>query len=395
MTSITTTARHQPGLLLLLLAYAAFISLGLPDGLIGVAWPSMRASFGLPLDALGALSITTTVGYLAASFSSGRLMARFGVGWLLALSCIATAASLLGYATAPLWIFVVTLGLLGGLGAGAIDAGLNTYATAEFSPRTMNWLHAAFGLGATTGPLLMSAVLAAGESWKLGYLIVGMVQLLLAACFVGTRRLWTTQASAQAAPAASSAPMLASLRLPAVWLSVLLYFIYCGLEFTAGQWLYSVLTESRELAPTLAGVAVGAYWGSLTLGRILAGVLVEQISVQRLLWLALGGALLGALLIWLASAWWVALGGAALLGLALAPMFPLFTSLTPNRVGSAHTANTVGFQIAAAMLGGSTLVAGFGLLAERFGLETFGPTLVVLALLLIGLFALLERKPTL
>jgi MFS family permease len=135
----TSTMSMRPRTeLLVSLAYAAFISLGLPDGLTGVAWPSIRTTFGLPLDALGALITTGTIGYLTSSFSSGRILARIGVGWLLALSCLATAISLLGYGGAPLWAVMVGLGLLAGLGAGAIDAGLNTYAAEHFSARTVN-----------------------------------------------------------------------------------------------------------------------------------------------------------------------------------------------------------------------------------------------------------------
>jgi fucose permease len=176
--AVSATTIRQRTALLVALAYAAFVSLGLPDGLTGVAWPSIRTTFGLPLNALGALATTAMIGYLVSSFSSGRMLARLGVGGLLALSCLATAISLLGYGSAPLWGVMVGLGLLAGLGAGAIDAGLNTYAAENFSPRTVNWLHASFGLGAATGPMVMSSVISAGQSWRLGYLIVGVAQLI-------------------------------------------------------------------------------------------------------------------------------------------------------------------------------------------------------------------------
>lgn len=383
-------ARRRPALLVGL-AYAAFISLGLPDGLTGVAWPSIRATFGLPLDALGIFATTGTIGYLISSFTSGRAMARIGVGWLLVLSCLATAISLLGYGFAPLWAVMVALGLLAGLGAGAIDAGLNTYAAEEFSPRTMNWLHAAFGLGAATGPLLMSAVISAGLSWRLGYLIVGVAQLLLAGCFLLTRKEWRAHHDETQAAPAPGAPMLATFRLPVTWLSILLFFLYTGLEFAAGQWLYTLLTEARGIAPAPAGMWVSAYWGSLMLGRIFSGAIVERMTIQRLLQLAMGGALLGVTLLWLNLTPWLALAGVALLGLSLAPMFPSFMSLTPGRTDQTHAANTVGFQVAAAMLGGAALVGGFGVLADRVGLEALGPFLLVTAVLLTGVYLLLER----
>ncbi|GAB4195845.1 MAG: MFS transporter [Roseiflexaceae bacterium] len=393
MATATTSVRKRAALLVGL-AYAAFISLGLPDGLTGVGWPSIRATFGLPLDALGALVSTTTIGYLISSFSSGWLLARLGVGWLLILSCLATAGSLLVYSVAPLWPVMVAFGLLAGLGAGAIDAGLNTYAAEQFNPRTMNWLHASFGLGASTGPLIMSSVLSLGQSWRLGYLIVGVAQLALAGCFALTRREWHAHAeSVEVAPAAS-APMLGTLRLRTAWLSILLFLLYAGLEFTAGQWLYSLLTEARGMLPALAGLWVSVFWGSLTLGRLLSGVVVERISVRTLLQLCMGGALLGVLLLWLNLAAWLSFGGVALLGLSLAPMFPSLIALTPTRMGPAHAANTVGFQVAAAMLGGASLVTAFGLTAGRFGLETLGLFLFVNAVLLTLVYELIERQPS-
>lgn len=391
MAAISSTTR-QRGALLVGLAYAAFISLGLPDGLTGVAWPSVRATFGLPLDALGAMITCSGIGYLVSSFSSGRALTRMGVGWLLILSCLATAVCLIGYSLAPLWALIVGLATLGGLGAGAIDAGLNTYAAENFRPRTVNWLHACYGLGAASGPIIMSGVIGAGLSWRLGYAIVGAAQVLLAGCFLLTRREWHAHAEESQAAPAPGAPMLQTLRLPAVWLSILLFFLYTGLEVAAGQWLYTLLTEARGLTPVLAGTAVSVYWGSLTVGRLLSGAVVEHMRVRTLLWLCMLGAALGALLIWLNLAVWVAFVGVALLGLALAPMFPSFIALTPGRMGATHAANTVGFQIAAAMLGGASLAGGFGLLAGRAGLEALGPFLLAAALLLAGVFELLERR---
>jgi MFS family permease len=197
--------KRKTGLLLAGLAYLGFISLGLPDGLNGVAWPSIRAFFDLPLDALGALLVTFMLGYLLSSFSSGWLLARINVGALLALSCLATAVSLLGYALASHWWMMVTLGALAGLGAGAIDAGLNTFAATHFSARSVNWLHACYGLGTTSGPVIMTGVLMAERSWQWGYGIVGVGQLALAICFGLTYRRWTSSdASARASEQVST-----------------------------------------------------------------------------------------------------------------------------------------------------------------------------------------------
>lgn len=389
--------------LLIGLAYLSFISLGLPDGLNGVAWPSIRAYFQLPLDALGQLLMMFTAGYLVSSFSSGRLLGLMSVGTLLALSCLATGVSLLGYSLAPAWWLMVAWGLLAGLGAGAIDAGLNTFAATQFSARMINWLHASYGLGAATGPLLMTSVLAAGQPWQRGYLIVGGWQLLLAGCFAYTRRRWPSTDKPAEDGMSQSVALTASLKLPAVWLSILVFFVYCSIEATAGAWAYTLFTEARGAETTTAGIWVSIYWGALMAGRLLAGFVASLLSAHLLLRLTMTGIVIGAVCVWLnlyAAASEPNLGGflgLALMGLAEAAVFPTLIAATPARLGAEHTTNGVGFQIAAAVLGlslGPTLA---GWLAYRFGLESIGPMLFVGALLLLTLHEALlaiSRQPT-
>lgn len=380
---------RKPRILLIALAFIAFISLGLPDGLLGVAWPSIRTYFNLSLDALGPLLISFTAGYLVSSFSSGQMLARLSVGTLLALSCLATATALLGFALTPIWWIMVTLGLLLGAGGGAIDTGLNTYVATQFSARTLNWLHACYGIGATLGPLIMTAVLASGLPWQGGYLIVGVVQLSLALCFALTRRLWAAPTTTEAAPSEQirAASALATLRLPTAWLSIALFWLYTGVEVTAGQWAYSVFTESRSISTTTAGQWVSVYWGALTVGRIVFGALVARVSVERLLRLCIIGIVGGAALFWLNFTPLLSFLGLAFIGFMLAPIFPSLIAQTPQRLGPRHTANAVGFQIAAAMLGGSMLPTIVGVLARNFGLESIGLFILVVSL---GLFTLHE-----
>lgn len=378
--------RQRRGLLLIGLAYLGFVSLGLPDGLLGVAWPSVRAFFHLPLDALGALLVMFTAGYLLSSFSSGWLLARLTVGTLLALSCLATALSLLGYALTSWWWLMVALGALAGLGAGAIDAGLNTFAATHFSARTVNWLHACYGIGASSGSVLMTSVLNAQRPWQWGYGMIGLGQLVLAACFGLTRGRWP---AANPAPAAASGSITSSwktLRLPVVWSSMAVFFVYTGLEAAAGMWAYSLLTEARGVSTMTAGMWVSIYWGSLTVGRLLAGVVVPVVSVPRLLRLCLLSLALGATLFWLNLAPVLSFLGLAVMGVSCAPIFPSLIVATPERLGAVHTANGVGFQIAAAVLGQALVPTCVGLLARHNDLEVVGPTLLIAALLLLGLY---------
>jgi fucose permease len=212
----------------------------LPDGLNGVAWPFIRAHFGLPLGALGSLLMMFTAGYLASSFGSGRMLALMSLGSLLALSCLVAGASLVGYGLAPSWGVMVALGVIAGLGAGVIDAGLNTVAATQFSARTVNWLHACYGLGAASGPVIMTNVPAAHHPWQRGYAIVGIWQLLLAIYFGLTRRWWPGTASDD--PSSKRAALVANastLKLRVTWLSISVFFLYTGIEAAAGTWAYS------------------------------------------------------------------------------------------------------------------------------------------------------------
>jgi fucose permease len=382
---------------LLILAFVGFISLGLPDGLLGVAWPSIRRTFGTSLDSLGALLLLTTAGYLLSSITSGRIVGRFGVGLLLAMSGFVTAAGLFGYATAPAWWVMILLGLLVGIGAGAIDAGLNAYVAVNHSPRVLNWLHASFGLGATVGPLIMLAVFNLGQSWRWGYAVVGLLQLGLGACFLRTASRWQTTPRQPEQRASRSEPtprLRETARLPLAWLGILVFFVYTGTEAAAGQWAYSLFTEARDVPASRASFWVSAYWGTFTVGRLVAGIFVNRVSAVRLVRVSIILVLGGAGLFWLNPSELLGFLGLALIGLACAPIFPSLIASTPRRIGPDHAANLIGFQIGAAGLGIALVPGLAGVLAERFGLEAFPPLLVVAAALLLLLHeAIVRRSP--
>jgi fucose permease len=239
----------------------------------------------------------------------------------------------------------------------------------------------------------MTAVLARGLGWRVGFAIAGATQLALAACFGFTRGLWrnpSTPAAGSHEPS-GSAPLAATLRLPLTWLGILLFFAYTGAELAMGQWVYSLLTEARGVPAALAGTWTSLYWASLTLGRILFGFVVQHVSPTTLLRWCMAGALLAALLIWLALAPWLTFGGIALMGVALAPQFPLLISATPGYLGQQHATNGIGFQIAAAGLGGALLPGLVGVLANARSLEVLGPFLFVVVLIMAALFEVLAR----
>src|SRR5262245_61890491 len=237
---VDRSANHDSRLLLVL-SCVGFFALGLPDGVIGVAWPSIRADFSLPIDALGAFLVASTLGYVTSSAASGRLLARTGIGTVLALSCATTALALCGYALARSWLAIVALGVVAGLGAGAIDAGINLYAATNHSGRTLGLLHAGYGLGTTAGPLIMTRLLMAGSGWRTGYAMLGGTQIALALCFAATRGRWPAP-SRRLEDSEGEVSLAHSLRLRAVQLGIASFFVYVGIEAGAGAWIYSLLT---------------------------------------------------------------------------------------------------------------------------------------------------------
>jgi fucose permease len=376
---------------LILLAFIAFIALGLPDSLLGVGWPTMRAHFEVPLDALGLLLITGTAGYLVSSFFSGQLIARLGVGRLLAFSCALTGSALIGNTLVPTWWMMVALGVFSGLGAGAIDAGLNTFAAANFSPRVMQWLHASYGVGVTFSPLIMTFAISTLTSWRSGYHIVGIAQLALAGCFMLSVPLWhrhEQQAVQEQTPRLTDykTPLGETLRRPRVWLSMLLFIFYTGAEVTLGTWAYSLLTESRGVSPQAAGLWTGSYWATFTIGRILAGLFLRKLSTHTLMRSSLVGALLGAALLWWNPFPLAGLVGVTLTGFAIAPIFAGLVSSTSQRVGERFAANTIGMQMSGASLGIAIIPGLVGVLAQNFSLEVIPVCLFTMFALLLGLY---------
>lgn len=366
------------------LAFSAFIALGMPDGLLGIAWPALRADFGLPLDGLGPLLLASVAGYVTSSFVSGALIARVGVGRVLVASCILTGTALISYTLVPAWWMMVAFGVLVGLGAGAIDAGLNTYVATHFGARLMQWLHASWGVGITSGPILMTMGLTQFASWRLGYRLVGSFQFAMAAAFGLTLSWWLADEGAAAGPAAERpltdyrTPLGTTLREYRVWLSLTLFFLYVGSEMATGVWVFTLLTESRGVAEQAAGLWTGSYWGMFTVGRILAGLYANRAGSDALVQGGIGIALLGSLLLWWQPFPVANLIAVGAIGLAIAPVFPAMMTGTSRRVGARHAANTIGMQITATGLATVLVPTVIGFLAQRISLEVIPLCLVAI-----------------
>ena len=384
--------------LLIFLSFAAFISLGLPDGVLGVAWPSIRRQLSVPIDRLGLLLTSSMIGYLLSTALSGEVVRRLGVGKLLLFSTGLVVVSLAGYAAAPSWAVFVALGVLAGLGAGAIDAGINAFAAANFRPRVVSWLHACYGIGATAGPLTMTSIIASGLSWRIGYGSLAAVLALMGLLFLLTLRLWDAPPSTGTTGNAVNATAAQALRRPIVWLHIVVFFIYTGVEVTAGQWLFSVFTESRFMSVGVAGTCISLYWGGLTAGRIVFGLIAERLSAATIIRIGMLSAPLATAILILRPGPIITAAACAALGFALAPIYPMLISITPVRLGVTYAAQAIGFQVAAAYLGSAALPTAAGILAKHGGLELICPFIVIccIALFLLHELAICSTpaKPT-
>lgn len=396
----TTTQRDSR--ILIILAFACFGALGIATSLLGVGWPSIRSEFDLPLDAVAAVLVSSTVGFVGGSILAGNTISRRGLIPFLVAATGIGAVGLFGYALAPSWWVYVALGLLAGLGSGATDTGLNIFVAGSQSVRTMNWMHACFGVGATVGPLIMTAVLTSGLSWRLGYGIVAIIQTALCLAFIPLLRRDYSQVHQPARRATNEPPEESildaasprhTLRLLAVWLAVLVFLLYTGVESTAGQWTFTLFTESRGVSTAAAGTLTSVFWAMLTVGRVVFGAAAQRIGIDRLLRLSMIVTLLASILV-VSGGVWTGLLGIALMGLSLAAIFPTLTAETPRRVGVRHAANTIGYQTGGASVGYALLPALAGALAARLGLEVIGWVLVVgsLAMLVVNEMAIVVGR---
>lgn len=361
---------------IIIVAYFAFIVIGAGSGILNVAWVSMQSTFNVSLDSIGILLTASMAGGLTSSFLSGKLIGRFGVGRLIFLGSLLSMSGFLAYAIVQSWLLLLIVAYLTYLGGGLLDGGLNTFVSARYGPRQMNWLHAFYGVGHTISPFFVTILITdLGQSWRLGYLSAAFLQLILALLVIRSASAWVLQTPITTdldKPKRAAAPIRQTLQLPIVQLTLLLFFLYGGVEIGAGQLANSLFVEGRGIEPRVAGTWVSIYWGVFTIGRMLIGVLAERFQEQTLLRCAGLGMLVGSGMFWLNLNEYMGFIGLALLGFSAAPFFPTYISSIPAKVGLNHAPNTIGFQLGITLLGGSILPGLAGVLAETIGLEVIG-----------------------
>jgi fucose permease len=396
--------KDVPAVRPLFLACLAYLSIAVPASTLGLLWPSMQVSLHEPVGALGILLVSGTVASVIISAATGQILSRVRVGPLLPLGTLLVALALGTEALASsLWVVAAGAAIFG-FGFGAIDSALNAHAASNFGARDMTWMHASYGLGATIGPLLVTALLSDGLSWRWAYGTIAMGLVAVAVVLLLARRSWESPQAVTLPPGRTggarspegSATAGHRRRRPAgIVLSALIFAaVETGIESGAGIWGYVFLTSGRGLSHETAAVTVSAYWAMMFLGRAVLGPVAERAGAGRVLAGAVAGVTLGAALMALPGPGFAAILGMAILGLAAAPIFPLLTLTTAQRTRAADvsgTTRTVGLQVAASTIGSAVLPAGLGLAIGTVGAGVLAPSLLGLALAMCGCYRLLSR----
>jgi fucose permease len=371
--------------LLLVIIYLAFISLGLPDSLLGAAWPVMQSDFDAPLETAGLLFMTIAGGTIISSLVSGRILKRFGTGKVTFVSTLITAGALLGFYFAPsvIWLFLCAIPL--GLGAGAIDTGLNDYVATHYKAHHMSWLHSFWGVGATLGPVIMAQYIAGQNSWSNGYFAIAGIQFMLAIILFFTLPLWNKvkgnkpllKEEARDVNGELENEHVKPLQIKGVKLALASFLFYCGVEATVGLWGSSYLVNVKELPAAAAAQWVSLYYAGITIGRFITGFITFKVNNTTLI---RGGqiiALAGAAFLFLPLPLLFSLAGFILVGLGLAPIFPCMLHETPERFGKKHSQTIMGYQMAVAYTGSTFLPPLFGFIASQTTIGIFPICIVV------------------
>ncbi len=379
--------------LLLPIIYLAFISLGLPDALLGAAWPSMYTQMGADLSWAGIVSMIISACTILSSLASARINTALGTGKVTAYSVLLTAVALLGFSFCGRFWQLCLWAIPYGLGAGSVDAALNSYVSLHYESRHMSWLHCMWGVGASIGPIIMGRALAGG-AWQGGYRTIAVLQFVLTLVLFLSLRLWKrpeqTLDGADFAPQQRSIPEL--LRLPGVRQVVTCFFCYCALEATAGMWAASYCTVVRGIDAETAASWASLFYLGITVGRGVCGFLTMKINDQNMIRLGQALIALGLVLILLPAGNNVLFAGLITVGLGCAPVYPCIIHETPANFGRELSLSMTGLQMACAYVGSCLMPPLFGLLGQHISMALYPWYMAVLLVLMFVMAESLHRK---
>ncbi len=379
---------------LLLLIYLAFISLGLPDSIIGVSWPAIQTDFDVPLEYGGYISLVVTVGTVLSSLLSGYIIKRLKTGKVIVLSIFLTSFALLGYSISNNYYMLLLFAVPLGFGAGSIDTALNNYVANNYKSHHMNWLHSFWGVGATLGPTIMAFFLL-DNAWQRGFLTIAFIQVGLMLVISLSLPMWKKNDDLKDEIQEDTKPAKVW-KIKGIWYALSIFLIYCAIEFSVGIWGSSYLVYEKGLLISHAAKIVTIYYLGITVGRFISGALTFVFSNRRLILSGIVVVAIGTVSILLAHSdimYFISFG---IVGFGLAPIFPSMIHDTPKNFGKENSQYVIGYQVAFAYIGSAVFPSLFGILYAYINISLFPLTIVILAALLllmvVALMITISRK---
>lgn len=372
-------------LLLLSVIYVAFISLGLPDSILGSAWPIMYKSFSVPVSYAGIVSMIIAGGTIVSSLFSDKLMRKFGTGLVTLFSVSLTAIALFGFSFSKSFLFICLWGIPYGLGAGSVDAALNNFVALHYKARHMSWLHCFWGIGAITGPFIMGLCLSNNLTWNSGYRSIGYVQIILVLFLVLSLPLWKMFSSNKKDNNLSSRNVLSIkdvFKLKGTKNIFIAFFCYCALETTAGLWASSYLVFYKCVPTEIAAKFASLFYIGITIGRFLSGFVSEKIGDKKMVRVGQSIIVLGIILMFIPTTSFISLMALIIIGFGCAPIYPSIIHSTPTNFGSENSHSIMGIQMASAYVGTTCMPTLFGLISEVVGIKAYPFYLILFVLLM-------------
>ena len=350
--------------ILLVIIYLAFISLGLPDSLLGSAWPVMHTEFSVPVSYAGAVSMIIAVGTIISSLFSDHLTQKLGTGRVTAISVGMTAAALFGFSISDAYWMLLLWAIPYGLGAGSVDAALNNYVALHYASRHMSWLHCFWGIGASIGPVIMGAAITGGMGWSGGYRIISILQIILTALFVFSLPLWKRQGEMSKKENGTPLSLRQIIGIPGAKSVMVCFFCYCALEQTTGLWASTFLVLRWNVSADQAAALAGLFFIGITIGRAVSGFATFKFGDAQMVRIGHGILLAGIILMLLPISKTLAMGGIVAIGVGCAPIYPCLIHSTPDHFGVEKSQAVIGIQMASAYLGTCLMPPLFGVLAN-------------------------------
>ena len=379
--------------LLLAVIYLAFISLGLPDSLLGSAWPVMRMDLGVPISYAGIVSMIICGGTIISSLSADRVIHKFGTGAVTAFSVALTMVALFGFSASNSFIKLCLWTVPYGLGAGAVDAALNNYVALHYSSRHMSWLHAFWGVGVTISPNIMGVCLSNNLGWNSGYRMVGILQVVLVAILIFSLPLWKKESDTEDKVKPKVLSVAQALKIKGVPNILVAFFGFCALEATAGLWASSYLVGYRGVHAETAAMFTALFYIGETIGRFLNGFVADKYGDRKMIRVGIIGMIIGIVMVVLPiKTDIVSLAGLVVIGLGAAPVYPCIIHSTPTNFGEENSQSLVGIQMASAYVGSTFMPPLFGLLAQFINIVLYPVYLAVFAVIMLIMTEKLNKK---